>query len=164
VGGALLGNSVEANNQRAIQAATPNCFTENSYENRTVAYNVTYEYGGRQYTTQMPYDPGSTVRVQVSPGAVSQAPAPVAGGAVVAPPVQGYAAPVQGYPAPVQGYPAPVAVQPIVVQPYPAYPAYPYPVAYPYPYPVYPAYRPFPVGVSIGFVGVFGGHRHHRWR
>lgn len=144
VGGALLGNSIEANNVRAQQAATPNCITETAYENRTVGYNVTYEYAGRQYTVQMPYDPGPTIRLQVSP--VSQAPAaPSYGGVVTAPPVQAAAAPVTVVPAPV------------VVQPYPAYPAYPYPV-----YPAY--YRPYPIGVSIGFVGVFGGHRHHRWR
>jgi uncharacterized protein YcfJ len=134
--GAIVGNNVEANNQRYVQAP-PNCVTENTYENRTVAYNVTYEYAGRQYTTQMPYDPGRTLQLQVSPmggGNVAQ------GGIVTAPPVQGVA--------------TVVAPAPVVVQAYPAYPAYP---AY------YPYYRPYPpVGVSLGFV-FGGGHRHH-WR
>jgi uncharacterized protein YcfJ len=155
VGGAILGNNIEANNIRAQQAATAVCATETSYENRTVAYNVTYEYAGRQYTVQMPYDPGPTVRLSVTPvaqGAVAPSGGGVVGGVVTAPPVQA-AVPVQGVPQ-VQ---AAVVPAPVVVAPYPAYPAYPYPV--------YPAYRPFPIGVSIGFVGVFGGHRHHhRWR
>lgn len=140
--GAIVGNNIEASNARAQQVATPNCVTETSYENRTVAYNVTYEYAGRQYTVQMPYDPGSTLRLQVTP--LTQAPPPVTGGAVTAPPVL-----MQATPAPAIAT-APVLVPaPIVVQPYPVYPAAPYPY-----------YRPFypPVNFSLGFV--FGGHRH----
>src|SRR3954470_5492899 len=48
--GAVVGSNVEASNNTRM---VPNCITENTYENRTVAYNVTYEYAGRQYTTQM---------------------------------------------------------------------------------------------------------------
>lgn len=149
--GAIAGNHAEATGIRQQQAAVPNCVTETTYENRTVGYNVTYEFGGRQYTTQMPYDPGNTVRLQVSPVGQS-APGPAMAGAVTAP--------------------VAVAATPVYVQPYAAYPApvyaypypYPYPYSYSYPYP-YPYYRPWPVGVSIGFVGHFGGHRggwHHR--
>ena len=38
-----------------------------SYENgRNVSmYDVTYEYGGRTYTTRTPYDPGNRIRVRV---------------------------------------------------------------------------------------------------
>lgn len=159
VGGAILGNQVEGGGQPAH--AAPTCTTETTYENRTVAYNVTYEYGGQRYTVQMPYDPGPTIRLHLSP--VSQGvmpPAPLTGGAVTAPPVQSAATPL------VAPAPAPVAPMvmpaPVVVAPYAVYPApYPPPVYYrPYPYP--------PVGVSIGFV--FGNHRHrgsyrHRhWR
>lgn len=133
--GAIVGNNVEANNSRYVQSA-PNCTTETSYENRTVGYNVTYEYAGRQYTAQMPYDPGRTVQLQVSPVGSNVA----QGGVVTAPPVQGVVTTT-------------VAPAPIVYQPYAAYPAYP---AY------YPYYRPYPpVGVSLGFV-FGGGHRH--WR
>jgi uncharacterized protein YcfJ len=137
--GAIVGNQAEADSQRYAQAV-PVCTTETTIENRTVGYDVTYEYAGRQYTTRMPYDPGSTINLQVSP--VAQAPA--GGPVVVAPPVQSGAVPVQTAPA-----------QVVYQQPYAAYPAYP---AY-YPYPVYRPY--YPVGVSLGFV--FGGHRHrHR--
>jgi uncharacterized protein YcfJ len=152
VGGAILGNNVEANNMRAQQAMVPTCTTETSYENRTVGYDVTYEYAGRQYAVRMPYDPGPTVRLQVTPIAQGS---PEGGGSVAAPPV--YAAPVQVAPA--------VIAAPVVVAPYAGYPAYP---AYPaYPPPVY--YRPWypPVSLSLGFA-FRGGHHHHgghrRWR
>lgn len=36
------------------------------YEERIEGYRVTYEYNGRQYTTRMPYDPGSQIRVRVA--------------------------------------------------------------------------------------------------
>jgi uncharacterized protein YcfJ len=171
VAGALLGNTIEGNGIRAQQAAVPTCTTENSYENRTVGYDVAYEYAGRQYTTRMPYDPGATVRLQVS----TVAQGGVAPGAVVsAPPVQGLAqapavvpapAPVvvqQPYPVAQQPYPVMQQPYPVAVQPYPPVAVYPAP----YPYPVYqqPYFYP-PVGVSLGFV--FGGHGHggHRhWR
>jgi uncharacterized protein YcfJ len=190
IGGALLGNSVEANNMRAQQAAVPNCVTEQAIENRTVGYDVTYEYAGRQYTTRLPHDPGPTVRLQVAPmaqggtlPAVPAATAPAApvqgvAGTVSAPPIQGVAVapapqPIAVAPAVVQSAPQTISVSPavgsapMVVQSYPpAYPAYPAYSAYPaYPaYPVYPAYRPYyypPVGVSLGFVFRGGGHHHH---
>ena len=164
--GAIAGNNVEASNLQAQAAAQsmPQCMTEMTLENRIAGYNVTYDYAGRQYTVQMPYDPGPTVRVQVSPMAQSAA----GGNVVVAPPVQG-GNPVQ--PAPVV-QPGAVVQSGAVVVPAPApvvYSAYPaaYPPAYPAypPYPAYgyPYYRPyFPVGVSLGFV--FGGHGGHRHR
>jgi hypothetical protein len=72
----------------------PTCTTPVSYENRTVAYNVTYEYNGRQYQAQLPTDPGPTIRVRVTPrGEVRPAmrmyrgPA-MAGAPVTAPPMQ----------------------------------------------------------------------------
>jgi len=37
------------------------------YENRTVAYNVAYEYAGKPYSVQMPYDPGPFIAVQITP-------------------------------------------------------------------------------------------------
>ena len=174
VAGALLGTGIESsNNAMAAQAQmVPQCGTQTSYENRTVAWNVTYEYAGRQYNVQMPYDPGPTVRLQVSPvGAggsaegYAQAPQGQGQGAVVtAPPMQA--------PAPMQAAPAPVQVQtyaaPMVVPPPPpsqvVYAGQPYPYAQPYP--VYPAYRPYyypPVSLNFGYVyRGGGGHRH--WR
>jgi uncharacterized protein YcfJ len=143
IGGAIVGNNIEANNSRHYAYAQPACGSETTYENRTVGYNVTYEYAGRQYQVQMPYDPGPTIRLQVSPMAAgAQDMPPVqASGPVIAPPIQQAQVIV----------PAPA---PIVYQPYATYPAYPA-----YAPPVY--YRPYypPIGVSLNFG--FGGHRHH---
>jgi uncharacterized protein YcfJ len=39
---------------------------EKRYEERVDGYRVTYEYNGREYTTRLPYDPGSRIRVRVA--------------------------------------------------------------------------------------------------
>jgi uncharacterized protein YcfJ len=146
--GGGIGNNAETNGQRYQNVAQ--CGTETTYENRTVGYNVTYEYGGRQHTVQMPYDPGQTIRLQVTPYSSNEVPAN--GAVVTAPPVGVQAAVGQ----PVYAQQAPVYVTsqpaPVVYSGYPAY-AYPYPTYRPYYYP--------PVGVSLNF-GFGGGHRH--WR
>jgi uncharacterized protein YcfJ len=140
--GAIAGNSIEANNARAAQAV-PTCTTQMTYENRTVGYDVTYEYAGRQFTTRMAQDPGATIALQVTP---------VSSGPVTAPPVQAAAAAMPA--APIAVAPTTVAVAPPPVVAYPPYPVYAYPA--------YPVYRPYyPVGISLGFV-FGGGHRH--WR
>lgn len=151
LGGALIGNNMEQGGQYVQNV--PQCTTQTTYENRTVGYNVTYEYAGRQYTVQMPHDPGPTLQLQITPVGAADAnlapQAPVQAPVVVAPPMQQY--PMQQYP--VQT----VAVPPQVVYPaaYPVYPAYA------------PVYRPVPIGISLGF-GFHGGHghghRHGRWR
>ncbi|MEO7641446.1 MAG: glycine zipper 2TM domain-containing protein [Ramlibacter sp.] len=148
MGGALVGNSVEANGSPAYAQNVQQCTTQTTYENRTVAYNVTYEYAGRQYTVQMPQDPGPTVRLQVTPVAAGNLEPAYNGGNVTA---------SEGIPIirSVDVAPAPVV--------YSAQAVYPAPVVYPsYGYgPYYP-----PVGVSLNFGysrGGYGyGHRH--WR
>jgi uncharacterized protein YcfJ len=66
VGGAVLGDRIEGAPASHIENVQ-HCSTQNFYENRTVGYNVTYLFGGRRYSVQMPNDPGPTIRVQVSP-------------------------------------------------------------------------------------------------
>lgn len=66
IGGALLGNQIEGNG-RPVYQNVQRCGTQTSYENRTVGYNVVYEYAGRQYTTQTQTDPGRSITVQVQP-------------------------------------------------------------------------------------------------
>jgi uncharacterized protein YcfJ len=39
---------------------------ERNYEERIEGYRVQYEYNGRHYTTQLPYDPGERIRVRVA--------------------------------------------------------------------------------------------------
>ena len=79
VGGAVLGDRFEGPAPERTEIVQ-RCGVQNFYENRTVGYNVVYEFGGRQYAVQMPNDPGPTIAVQVSPvggGLAPQAP-PVA--------------------------------------------------------------------------------------
>ena len=85
LGGAILGDKVEgapAPEVRTVQSCTNQIF----YENRTTGYHVVYEFAGKQYTVQMPTDPGPTVRLQITP--------------VAAPPVTSYPAMPLGTPAP----------------------------------------------------------------
>lgn len=66
IGGAVIGNAVEGTpplEERTVQ----NCVVQNVYENRTVAYNVVYEFAGKQYAVQMPSDPGPKIALQVMP-------------------------------------------------------------------------------------------------
>ena len=65
-GGAILGDRIEGAPASRVETVQ-SCATQNFYENRTVGYNVTYEFGGHHYSVQMPNDPGPTIRVQVSP-------------------------------------------------------------------------------------------------
>lgn len=66
LGGAVLGNSIEGPGASQVQNVQ-NCSTQTRYENRTMGYNVTYEYAGRQYMMQTPNDPGQFIPVQVTP-------------------------------------------------------------------------------------------------
>jgi uncharacterized protein YcfJ len=145
--GAAVGNNIEQQGTSVQNVQT--CAPQTSYENRTVGYNVTYEYGGKQYTTQMPYDPGQTVRLNISPVGTA---APVGAGQqalVTAPPIADGTA-VAAAPAPqvVVQQPATTVVYPSYVYPAPYYPSYWYP----------------PVSLSLGYVWYGGGHHHRHWR
>ena len=83
------------------------------YENRTVGYNVVYEFAGRQYSVQMPNDPGPMIRLQVTPvGATTQT-----------------MAPMEPPPQVVYQQPTVIVAAPRVYYPY-AYPYYPTPYVY----------------------------------
>ena len=49
IGGAMLGDKIEGPGQTQTQNVQT-CTTQTFYETRTTAYNVVYEYGGKQYT------------------------------------------------------------------------------------------------------------------
>jgi uncharacterized protein YcfJ len=66
IGGAVLGNQIEGSGQPQYQNVQ-RCTTETYYENRTVGYNVVYEYAGRQYTTRTATDPGAWIPLSVQP-------------------------------------------------------------------------------------------------
>ncbi len=65
-GGAIMGDKIEGPGTPEVRNVQ-NCSQQMFYENRTMAYNVVYEFAGKQYTVQMPTDPGPTVRLQVTP-------------------------------------------------------------------------------------------------
>lgn len=134
-------------------------------ENRMVGYDVTYEYGGHQYTTRMASDPGSYVQVQ---GNSASEPQPE-------PQQQAYSQPGVIEQGVVVGAGTSYAeAAPVVYAP--AYaPAYApvYAAPYPYPYPYYGGYGygGIPIGLSLGFGfgrgygghgGHGGGYGHHR--
>ena len=66
VGGAVVGNNIEGAPPAQFQNVQ-RCRTENFYESRTVAYNVSYEYAGKHYSAQMPQDPGTSILLQITP-------------------------------------------------------------------------------------------------
>ncbi len=73
IAGAMLGDRAENNGhvvnngpQQVTEQAVKQCRTVDSWESRTVGYDVTYDYHGRNYTSFMTYDPGQRVRLRVS--------------------------------------------------------------------------------------------------
>ena len=66
IGGAMLGNQVESSGPAQYQNVRQ-CSTQTFYQNRTVGYNVTYEYNGRSYTTQSATPPGKWIALNVQP-------------------------------------------------------------------------------------------------
>lgn len=154
IGGALLGNNIEGTG-RQVQYVQQ-CSTQTSYENRTMGYNVVYEYAGREFNTQMPYDPGPTIRLQVTPVGANEASPDAGYGTSYGQSQQVMAPPVQQ----VQSV-QPAVVAGTVAPGYPGYAAPAYPVYAPAP--SYPVYGPAPIGLSLG-IGFSGGHRHHHWR
>ena len=75
IGGAIAGDKVEG--PQAGQTQTQQtCTTQQVYENRLMGYNVVYEYAGKQYSVQLPQDPGPTIQLQVTPVGMPQSAAP----------------------------------------------------------------------------------------
>ncbi|MFZ4527889.1 MAG: glycine zipper 2TM domain-containing protein [Undibacterium curvum] len=75
IAGALVGdrmdNNTNSNNNYNNQSSyetrpVRQCRNVDSWETRTNGYAVTYEYHNRTYTTVMPYDPGSRLRLHVA--------------------------------------------------------------------------------------------------
>ena len=70
--GAAIGNEAGRNshrNSRVEQHARPVQRCETKYrsqrEKRIDGYRVTYRYNGQKYQTEMPYDPGESIRVRI---------------------------------------------------------------------------------------------------
>jgi hypothetical protein len=113
-----------------------------TYENRTMHYDVVYEYADRRYNIQMANDPGAFVRLQLSPIGIM----PPAGRSP-----QSY----NQY----QSEPAVVIVSRPTVYVQPAPPVAVYPMPYPR-FQVAPYH--YPPGISLNLGPSPGSHRH--WR
>jgi uncharacterized protein YcfJ len=158
IGGAVLGDRVEANGNQPGTLLSRQCQSGMSYENRVIGYDVAYEYRGQRYTARLPQDPGRqlALNVSVAPAGPADVSSPQAfTGQSVDVPIgvpMGSASPAPVY------VPAPAYVPAPVVAPAPVYyPAQPY-----YPAPVY-APRPSVWVQPSLFIGVGGGGRGH-WR
>lgn len=147
-GGAVVGNNVEAGGQSPQVQNIRRCTTQSSYEERTTAYTVVYEYAGREYTTQMRRDPGRYVQVQVHAAPDGDA------AAQYTPPARARSVPQPS------SRPAPVYDERPVYQDYvePAIQTYPVPV------PVYyePGYPQFGTGLVVGALIGYGASYYGR--
>ena len=134
IGGAILGDRVEHAGP-PTQQPIRQCTTQHIYEPRTTAYSVVYEYAGKQYSVQLPYDPGPTIRLQITPVGVGSSS------------LEPHYAP-----------PATVISTAPVYQTYSTYSTYSTSPVY-----VLRPYYP-PLTLHLGY-GYWGGHRHrHNWR
>ncbi len=153
IGGAVLGNNIEGSGTE-VQNVTQ-CTTQTFYENRPVAYNVVYEYAGKQYQVQLPQDPGPSIQLQITPvGVGNQTPytnqAPVYQQRPIGQPL------TQIYDAENSGH-AQVVQAPVIVQNYSHAPYYGN--ARPY-------YAPIGLSLNLGYSrGYYGrGHDHGGYR
>jgi len=134
IGGAIVGDNIEkqAPTQTVNQTT---CTLQSAYENRLIGYQVVYEYAGKQYTVQLPQDPGPTIALQITPAGLPVAP--------VAPVAQ--VAQATGLPTGM--------LQPQVIYTQPS-------VVYGSPY----YYNPYPFSSSINFGWGYRGGHGRRWR
>jgi len=140
-------------------------------ESRTVGYTVTYEFGGRRYTTQMSQPPGATIPVQVSPmgvmtSASAETASPQQGGSPwqnVVPEagmvVSGAGAVTAAYPQTTYLAPAYTYAPPVYAAPYGYAPAY-----YASPFYAAPVGLSLNLGYSRGWGGGGWGGGRGRWR
>jgi uncharacterized protein YcfJ len=149
-GGAILGDKLEGGQAQANTQNVQRCTTQTFYENKPIAYNVVYEFNGKQYQVQMPQDPGPYVSLQVTPvggtpvqpAQPAPAPAPVTVRPITAAPVYTQPVVIESSTVYVQpAYPQQVYAQPVFSQPVYSPPVYtrpvivrPAPVVYVHPY------------------------------
>ena len=136
MGGAIVGNNVEG--PKTQTQNVQQCSTVTTYENRTMHYDVVYEYADKRYNIQMANDPGAFVRLQVNPIGIM-------------PPASRSPQSYQQY----QTEPAEVIVSrpTVYVQPAPV-------VVYAQPY-AQPYFAPIGMSLNLGYSNGWG-HRH--WR
>ena len=128
VTGAAIGDRAEANSHLPVSTTAQRCRNVTRYEDRTVGYDVVYDYQGLRRSVRMAQDPGDRIALEVNVVPVERAHWPVRRAPGLPPPVYSPSngviydqpAPRVVYaPAPVYT-PAPVyAAPPVYVQPWP---------------------------------------------
>jgi uncharacterized protein YcfJ len=141
--GSAIGNQVEANGTPPVSSTVRECRNATRYENRTIGYDVVYEYQSVRRHTRTANDPGDRIALNVNVAPVESAPPQAA---YVPQQPEGYAPPAQATYVPPPVYYAPQS--PVVV-------------AAPYVYGPRFAPNPWPV-VSIGVGYGWGWHGGHR--
>jgi uncharacterized protein YcfJ len=143
IAGSVIGDRVEGEGRPPVATTQQRCRTVTRYEQRTVGYDVVYEYQGVRRTARLAQDPGERIALELNVAPVGAA-APVP------------QAPAQAQ-APVQTVYEQPPVQTVYVQPYYPAPYYYGPSVYvnPWPLVVYGGYR-------YGGYGGYGGHGHRR--
>lgn len=152
VGGAAIGNSVEAN--RSGYAVQRHCRIVTGSASRVIGYDVVYEYNGQRYHTRTASDPGPRMAVDVRPAAEPIAYQPVpAVTTTTRPETYVESLPPQPIDSPTAEY---QSAPPAYYRGAPYHDGSPY---YGYGWPAWygpPAYWGPTFGIGIG-----GGHRHH---
>ncbi len=110
IAGSVIGDRVEGDAMPPVASTVSQCHTVTRYENRTVGYDVVYDYRGLRRQAQLAQAPGDRIALNV---AVAPADAWTAGDAE--PPAVAYTAPA---------YTQPVYAQPVYAQPVYAEPVY----------------------------------------
>ena len=164
VAGAVLGDQVEANTAQPYPTTVRNCRNVSMLEQRTVGYDVMYDYAGQRYSTRVPRDPGARMAIDVRPAvnAGSEPAAPI----YDMPPQPGAgapAAPEYYQPVPATGR-AVAPVAPVIYYGEPYVQPYAQPYMQPYAQPYYGTYIVPSISLGFGYYGgYYGGYRggHH---
>ena len=98
MGGAILGDHIEG--QPSVIQNVQTCNPITSQQNKLSYYDIKYEFGGKQYSVQMPNDPGPFINVSIKPQIDNQIVNPT----VASSPVPGVVYVVPAYPAPGVGW------------------------------------------------------------
>jgi uncharacterized protein YcfJ len=77
VAGAAIGDQVEAGAYPPVTTMATRCRNVTHYENRTVGYDVVYDYQGMRRSVRLPQDPGDRIALAVNVAPEVLPPAPV---------------------------------------------------------------------------------------
>ncbi len=142
IAGAVIGDQVEANTAQPYPTTVRNCRSSSMLEQRTVGYDVQYDYAGQRYSTRLPRDPAPRMAIDVRPAV----------GAGGEPAAQVYDMPQPGAAATPYYRPVPAAGRPVA------------PVVYyddaAYAQPYYGTYIVPSISLGFGYYGGYRGGRH----